>query len=274
MKKLSGQITRCWPHIIPLHDFACITSKSPYVCPGPYKQSSNILPSSLNACLMLNNNQYLKVGFRNDKAASLVFTVRSSVFHNNKVANTILLKKREMQTFYKEGSNIHFIMNVQTNGYNGNGIENSLWSYGCAFSCCFGPILYKGWVNWDIKLKSQHVSSMFAACWLHDCFNPCVAFGSIWPDSMFNPPVTFIFTNIFYPWWRDCWFSLSTPQAIYALFPITDADLPLQFRWLRQPQRCHQGKTHHCCHGRLLWGKVSPGRKVKTNVTWKCTLYP
>jgi len=30
--------------------------------------------------------------------------------------------------------------------------------------------------------------------------NPPVAFGSIWPDSMFNPPVTFIFTDIFYPW--------------------------------------------------------------------------
>jgi len=30
-------------------------------------------------------------------------------------------------------------------------------------------------------------------------FNPPVALGSIWPDSMFHPPVTFKFTNIFYP---------------------------------------------------------------------------
>ncbi len=70
-------------------------------------------------------------------------------------------------------------------------------------------------------------------------------------------------------WWQDCSFSLSTPQAVYALFPIPDADLPLQFGWLWQPQRCHQGKTHHFCHGRLLWGKVSPGLKVKTNVIWR-----
>lgn len=70
-------------------------------------------------------------------------------------------------------------------------------------------------------------------------------------------------------WWQDCSLSLSTLQAVYALFPIPDADLPLQFRWLWQPQRCHQGKTHHFCHGRLLWGKVSPGLKVKTNVFWR-----
>jgi len=30
-------------------------------------------------------------------------------------------------------------------------------------------------------------------------FNPPVTLGSIWPRSMFNPPVTFIFTDIFYP---------------------------------------------------------------------------
>jgi len=29
--------------------------------------------------------------------------------------------------------------------------------------------------------------------------NPPVTFGSIWPHSMFNPPVTFLFTDIFYP---------------------------------------------------------------------------
>lgn len=58
-------------------------------------------------------------------------------------------------------------------------------------------------------------------------------------------------------WWQDSWFSLSTAQAVYALFPIPDADLPLQFRRLWQPHCCHQGETHHRCHGCLLWGKVS-----------------
>lgn len=67
-------------------------------------------------------------------------------------------------------------------------------------------------------------------------------------------------------WWQDCSFSLSAPQAVYALFPITDADLPLQFRWLWQPRRCHQGKTHHCCHGRFLWGKASSRMEVKTSI--------
>lgn len=63
-------------------------------------------------------------------------------------------------------------------------------------------------------------------------------------------------------WWRDCRFSLSTPWAVYALFPAADADLPVQLGWLWQPRRRHQGKTHHLSHGRLLRGTVSPSPKV------------
>jgi len=55
------------------------------------------------------------------------------------------------------------------------------------------------WVWHHHHHRHHHLLPHFLYSRLHG-FNPPITLGSIWPNSMFNPPVTFIFTDIFYPW--------------------------------------------------------------------------